>query len=231
VTGTATADGLKEWVTPYFEKSGLTIAPKPGGLGPSDHQSFFLAKVPVLFFFTGLHGQYHRPADTVDLINCEGAAQVCDLVSRLAVDLAAMPEAMAFSNSDDANRSETPMADSGSAKSSSHAGAPQESGTGPAQPAPARSKVRFGIAPGDYSGSEPGVLVGDVYDGTAAKDAGLQSGDLITTWNGKPVRNVEDWMPLLSSASPGDEVTIEFRRKGELMTVKAKLRARADGNN
>ena len=229
VTGTATAEGLKEWITPYFEKSGLTIAPKPGGLGPSDHQSFFLAKVPVLFFFTGLHGQYHRPADTVDLINCEGAAQVCDLVSRIAVDLAALPEAMAFSNSDDANRSETPMADS--SKPAAHSGGPQESGTGTAQPAPARSKVRFGIAPGDYSGSEPGVLVGDVYDGTSAKDAGLQSGDLITSWNGKPVRSVEDWMPLLSSASPGDEVTVEFRRKGEIMSVKAKLRARADGNN
>src|SRR6185312_501617 len=47
-----------------------------GGIGPSDHTSFALHKIPVLFFFSGLHLDYHRPTDTADKINYDGMNQV-----------------------------------------------------------------------------------------------------------------------------------------------------------
>lgn len=46
------------------------------GVGPSDHSSFYYAGVPVLFFFTGLHTDYHKPSDDADKINYAGEAQV-----------------------------------------------------------------------------------------------------------------------------------------------------------
>jgi hypothetical protein len=66
-----------------------TPAPRPerfalrlseDGFGPSDHSSFYARRVPVLFFFTGTHEDYHKPSDTADRINYEGEAEVLGLV-------------------------------------------------------------------------------------------------------------------------------------------------------
>ena len=54
-----------------------------GGMGPSDHMSFALKKIPVLFLFSGVHEDYHRPTDTADKINYDGMAQV----ARMSVEL------------------------------------------------------------------------------------------------------------------------------------------------
>jgi aminopeptidase YwaD len=53
------------------------------GVGPSDHTSFYNAGIPVLFFFTGTHKDYHKPSDKADLINYEGEAQVLDYITRV----------------------------------------------------------------------------------------------------------------------------------------------------
>ena len=42
------------------------------GSGPSDHTSFYRKDIPVLFFFTGAHGDYHKPSDDADKINYNG---------------------------------------------------------------------------------------------------------------------------------------------------------------
>ena len=46
------------------------------GIGPSDHTSFYLKNIPVLFFFTGIHKDYHKPTDDVDKINFTGELEV-----------------------------------------------------------------------------------------------------------------------------------------------------------
>ncbi|HEX8335193.1 MAG TPA: PDZ domain-containing protein, partial [Pyrinomonadaceae bacterium] len=57
------------------------------GFGPSDHSSFYARRVPVLFFFTGSHEDYHKPTDTADRVNYEGEAEILrfvrDIVMRL----------------------------------------------------------------------------------------------------------------------------------------------------
>ena len=60
----------------------------PSGYGPSDHQTFYEAGVPVLFFFTGLHNDYHRPSDDFDKIDLIGLTRITDTVSDVMVDLA-----------------------------------------------------------------------------------------------------------------------------------------------
>ena len=46
------------------------------GTGPSDHTSFYLKNIPVLFFFTGVHPDYHRPSDDADKINYTGIYRI-----------------------------------------------------------------------------------------------------------------------------------------------------------
>lgn len=50
------------------------------GTGPSDHASFYRKDIPVLFFFTGSHSDYHKTSDDFDKINYEGMADVVRLI-------------------------------------------------------------------------------------------------------------------------------------------------------
>ncbi len=50
------------------------------GIGPSDHTSFYRKNIPVLFFFTGVHSDYHKPTDDADKINYNGELAVIKYV-------------------------------------------------------------------------------------------------------------------------------------------------------
>ncbi len=54
----------------------------------SDHYNFAAKGIPVVFFFSGLHEDYHRPSDDVEKIDREKIARVVQLVSALALDTA-----------------------------------------------------------------------------------------------------------------------------------------------
>ncbi|MEM6365147.1 MAG: M20/M25/M40 family metallo-hydrolase, partial [Planctomycetota bacterium] len=60
------------------------------GYGPSDHASFYAAGVPVLFFFTGLHTDYHRPSDDFEKLNLDGMIRITDMVCQVSMSLATM---------------------------------------------------------------------------------------------------------------------------------------------
>ena len=53
------------------------------GTGPSDHTSFYRKDIPVLFFFTGTHGDYHKPGDDANKINFMGELQVVKFIYAL----------------------------------------------------------------------------------------------------------------------------------------------------
>jgi len=58
----------------------FTIKFDSSGTGPSDHTSFYRKDIPVLFFFTGVHSDYHKPSDDADKINYNGELQVVKYV-------------------------------------------------------------------------------------------------------------------------------------------------------
>ncbi len=66
------------------------------GFGGSDHESFYQEGVPILFPFTGLHGDYHRPSDDTDRINFAGMARIADFGELLLLDVARRPVRPAF---------------------------------------------------------------------------------------------------------------------------------------
>jgi hypothetical protein len=61
------------------------------GIGPSDHTSFYLKDLPVLFFFTGQHKDYHKPTDDWDKLNYKGEKKVLELVVRVVEETEKMP--------------------------------------------------------------------------------------------------------------------------------------------
>ena len=89
----ASSPAMDSLVDPHFERSGLPIARGTSvGPGRSDHANFEASGIPNLFFFTGLHPQYHTPDDTPDLIDAEGGTRVTLLAVDIAMDAATRTE-------------------------------------------------------------------------------------------------------------------------------------------
>ncbi len=212
ITGVGSAAGLEAWLQPYFDNAGFKAVAKKGAPSNSDHASFYNVKIPIAFFFTGLHGEYHRPADTADLINIEGAAKVVDLVYRIATDASTRNEPLVF----------------GEPKAPAPAPQPAPAAAGDKPLPTAGGGVRFGIMPGDYADEKAGVLIGDVFPDTPAAKAGLKAGDRITKWNGAVVKDVEAWAPLLRAGKLGERVEITYLRDSKEQTCTVTLEERKE---
>jgi len=88
VQGSDTSPAWPELLQAANRGPGIRLRLLAGGAGPSDHAPFFQAGVPVLFFFTGLHADYHRTTDTADRIDATGIARILSLVEPLALAVA-----------------------------------------------------------------------------------------------------------------------------------------------
>lgn len=160
------------------------------GFGPSDHQSFYLKDIPVLFFFTNTHDDYHKPSDTADKINAEGIRQVAEFVREIATAVANDPVRLAFTK----------------VKSES-------------KPTSGGFRVYLGTIP-NYADQSDGMKLDGVRPGSPAERAGLKAGDLVTRLGKTPVKNVYDYTYALGEVRAGEEVEIAIRRDGRDMILK-----------
>jgi hypothetical protein len=76
--------------------SAFDLALSDDGYGPSDHSSFYMKRIPVLFFFTGTHVDYHKPSDTFDKINYNDEARILSLVARIVRDVDAADKRLTY---------------------------------------------------------------------------------------------------------------------------------------
>ena len=175
-----------------------------GGFGGSDHESFYNKGIPVLFAFTGLHGDYHRPSDDSDRINFGGMARIADYLELIALDVIRRPERPAYVKM--ARR------------------APQPQGTDPAR---GSSGVYFGSIP-DYSeeGSGDGVKLSGVTEGSPADKGGVKANDVVIRFDGLPVRTLGDYTESLFRHKPGDKVAVVVRRGGKEVELQVTLGSR-----
>ena len=151
----------------------------------------------MLFFFTGVHGDYHKPSDDYDKIEAAATARVVEFILQTARSICGMDQPPAFQKT---------------------AGAQPESGrTG--------FRVTLGIIP-DYGEEVEGVRLTGVREGSPAAKCGLQSGDLMVGWSGKKIANIYDLTYLLQEHRPGDEVEISVVRDGQELQVTATLEGR-----
>ena len=163
------------------------------GYGSSDHTSFTTKQVPVLFFFSGLHGDYHKPSDTWDRIQTGPAVQLLKSVSGLTEKLASGERPRYV-------KVEPPKGNPHAAGSGS---AGSGGGYGP----------YFGSIP-DFAEPPSGVRFADVRAGSPAEKAGLKGGDILIEWDGRTIGNLYDFTYALRAQKAGDVVKVKVLRGG-----------------
>jgi Zn-dependent M28 family amino/carboxypeptidase len=166
------------------------------GYGPSDHSSFYAKQIPVLFFFTGSHKDYHKPSDTADKINYADEARVVTLVARIIQDLDKSYKRPSYTvaKSESSGRS-------------------------------IGFRVYLGTIP-NYADANDGLLLDGVRDDSPASKAGLKAGDKIVKLAGRDVRNVYDYTYALGEMKAGQDYEIEVRRAGQRLNLKITPAAR-----
>jgi Zn-dependent M28 family amino/carboxypeptidase len=162
------------------------IKTSESGAGPSDHTSFYLKDIPVLHFFTGTHGDYHKPSDDSDKINYDGLAEVTGYIATMINGLNDKGK-LAFTKTQDAP-------------------APTMSRSG--------LSVTMGIMP-DYVFEGEGVKIDGVSENRPAAIAGVKPGDVLLQLGDYKLRDVQSYMQALGGFVKGDKTTVLLRRGRE----------------
>lgn len=181
INGAGTSPAWK----PAFEQidlEGITIQTTDGGIGPSDHTSFYLKDIPAVHFFTGQHTDYHKPIDDSHLVNFEGIRRVADYMLAL---IEALDEegTLAFTKTKDEQESRQA----------------------------ASFKVTLGVMP-DYVYQGEGMRVDAVIPDRPGANGGLENGDIILQIGSLKVKDIYDYMEGLSNFKPGDSTTVVVKR-------------------
>jgi Zn-dependent M28 family amino/carboxypeptidase len=191
IGGVGSGTHLREFVEHVAPKYHLSIDySDTTGYGSSDHTSFTTKQIPVLFVFSGLHSDYHRPTDTWDKIDAPDAAKLLALVADVTGELQETAERPLFV------RVQEP----------SHGGAVAGSSA-----AGSRYGPWFGSIP-DFGQTTNGVKFADIQPGSPAEKAGLKAGDVLVEFDGKPIQNLYDFTYALRAKKPGDEVKVKVMR-------------------
>ncbi|HST08751.1 MAG TPA: M28 family peptidase [Terriglobales bacterium] len=199
IGGVGTGSTLKSVIEQAASKENFKVEYSPGGYSASDHTSFVTKHIPVLFFFSGLHSDYHKPSDTWEKINAPSAARLVDVVADAAQQLASAQDRPTFV---------TVMED----KPLSGVGG---SGYGP----------YFGSIP-DFGQVENGVKFSDVKPGSPAEKAGFKAGDILVQFGDKPIKNLYDFTDALRRSKVGDVVDVTVMRDGKPVKAPVKLEQR-----
>lgn len=172
-------------------KQKFTLALSDDGFGPSDHSSFYGKQIPVLFFFTGTHLDYHKPSDTAEKINHAGLRQIVDYVASIAKITDQNAQRPTYTVAKSATPTATRMGFS----------------------------VSLGTIP-TYADSTDGMLLDGVRENSPASRAGLKAGDKMIKLAGKDVKNVYDYTAILGEMKPDVEYEVVIIRGSETLTLK-----------
>lgn len=184
IGGTGTFKNAEPLLTGLMAGRPFKATYSPEGYGPSDHAPFYADSIPVLYFNTGAHADYHMPGDDASLLNFAGIAAITDLAAGLIQKLDADPQKPAFT-------------EAGPKEKAKHGAA---------------LKVRLGIMPDFVNTEVKGVAVGGVSKGGPAEHSGLLKGDVITALDGKPVNNIYEYMDRMKTFTTGQTISVDVTR-------------------
>ncbi len=162
------------------------------GFGPSDHSSFYGKQIPVLFFFTGSHEDYHKPTDTADKINYDGLLKIENFVGEIVRAIDANPNKPTYTVA-------------------------KSSGTGEGRRG---FNISLGTVPSYADGTNDGLLLDGVRDDSPAAKSGIKAGDKIVKLAGHDVRNISDYVFILGEMKAGTEYEIVVVRGAENLALK-----------
>ena len=186
VGGVGSAKTLSETIEVVQKNHTLKIDKNISGMdfGRSDHANFYREDIPVLFFFTGAHQDYHKPSDDWDKIDYQGEKEVLNFVYDLIVQLSTNKEKPVFTEiTNDSSDNQSPS-----------------------------FNVTFGVIP-SYGSQKIGMEIDGISrkNGPADK-AGMKKGDIIIEINAKKIRNIYDYMARLAELKNGDRVIVKIIR-------------------
>lgn len=173
------------------KKENLRYRVDSTGVGASDHTSFYNRKIPVLFFFTGTHNDYHKPVDDADRINAQDAVRILNVIRKLVYALE--------KESGDPDYRETVNPHAGNTAAS--------------------FKVTLGVMP-DYAYTGKGLKIEGVTGGRPAEKAGLIAGDIIVRIGEYPIKDIYEYMDALGKHEIGQTVEVEYLRGSQSRKTK-----------
>lgn len=186
IGGYGTSPQWGSLIDPANKKNPFVIRIDSSGTGPSDHTSFYRKDIPVLFFFTGLHTDYHKPGDDAEKINYIGETKIINFISSIVTSSITADQKLAFTKTRETQTT-----------SSMRMGG-----------------VTMGIMP-DYTYSGAGIRCDGVTDGRPAQKAGLKTGDVIVKIGEHPVSSMESYMQTLGKFQKGERAKVKFKRGNE----------------
>ena len=197
--GVPTAYGLDKAIKPFIESSKLNVTSyqhTASGVrslfSRSDHYNFYKKDVPSLFFFTGIHKDYHTPRDEANLVNYEGLKLISDLAEKVIDNAANRNDRFEFR--------ELPKLEEESERT------------------PARMKVSLGIMP-DYAHQGSGLKIDSVIDKRPAKNSGMKDGDVVIKIQDTMIDDIYKYMEILSKIEPGTKVQTTVLRNNEELNI------------
>jgi hypothetical protein len=199
IYGTGTAKEFDPLVQRLAHEYGFKLSKHAGGFGPSDHNSFYAKKIPVLHLFTGNHSDYHRPSDDSDKLNITGMRRIADFM----VDVVRATDAGHERPTYVEIRRVEQLAD-----------------------APEGDRPSFGSMPAYPNPAPDGVLLEAVMEGTPADKAGIKGGDVLTKFGDSKITVLEDFESALRKHKPGDKVKVVVRRGKEMIEAEVTLARR-----
>ncbi|MBI9017399.1 MAG: M28 family peptidase [Phycisphaerae bacterium] len=147
--------------------------------GQSDHASFIKHDIPVLFFNSGLHKDFHSTRDTVDKINFTGAVKTVNLIENIALELIKRDQML--------------------------------------------SKIKpntLGVGMMDNKNRANDILqISSIAPDSVAAKAGLQKGDELLQWQGKPINNFKHLRLLINQAQKDTNIKLTIQRSGKEMSI------------
>jgi len=188
IGGVGTSTESEELLKNLLGNKDLKLSFSYNGFGPSDHAAFYIENIPVFFFSTGAHADYHTPLDVVEMVNFDGLKLLTDYIYDLSLNITNRDKNLSFKESGPKGRAKTK---------------------------PSRgSKVTLGIMPNFGKSDNKGLRVDAVTPERPAYNGGIKKGDVIVAIEGGEIHNIYEYMAQMGKLKPGQTITVDIMREG-----------------
>ena len=168
-------------------------------IASGDHVSFLNAGIPAIHLFSGMHLDFHQPSDTLDKLDLVGMSNVALWVEEASAYLGERTDPLRV-NLENARQVEV-------------------------QTQTSERSASLGTVP-DFAYSGEGVRISGVTPGGAADEAGFKAQDVLLSYNGDVIEDMQTYSNFLRQSDPGESITIEILREGQKISIEATLKAR-----